>query len=98
MNEQFHKSITIFPSGSIFAGERDTKENFSEKSFSGKERLGNYVWNKSLSSKVKGLVAKTNTIKEQGALMAKVMNTPYDIHGLIAADSIANSENLTHLQ
>jgi len=98
MNEQFHKSITIFPSGSIFAGERDDKDNFSEKSFSAKERLGNYVWNKSLSSKVKGLVAKTNTIQEHGALMAKVMKTPYDIHGLIAADTIANSENLTHLQ
>ena len=94
MNDQYHKSITIFPSGSIYEGEH-AKDG--EKALQAKY-LGRYNWNKSLDSK-KGLVSKTNTNTELNGLFSKAWNDPtQSVNGLMAATSIANSENLTHLQ
>jgi len=94
MNDQYHKSITIFPSGSIYAGEH-AKEG--EKGLQAKY-LGRYNWNKSVDNK-KGLVSKTTTTNELNGLFSKTWNDPtQSLSGLMAATSIANSDNLTHLQ
>lgn len=91
MNEEYHKSITIFPNGNIYAGEHVES---GEKGLSAKY-LGKSNWNKSLLSKE----TKTNTNASLTGLMETVSENPMQsINGLMAATSIANSENLTHLQ
>ena len=94
MNDQYHKSITIFPNGSIYEGEhaRDGEKGLQAK------YLGRYNWNKSVESK-KGLVSKTTTTTELNTLFTKAWNDPtQSLNGLMAATTIANSDNLTHLQ
>jgi len=94
MNDQYHKSITIFPSGSIYAGEhaRDGEKGLQAK------YLGRYNWNKQLDTK-KGLVSKTTTTNELNGLFSKVWkDQTQSLTGLTSATTIANSDNLTHLQ
>jgi len=99
MNEQYHHSITIYPNGSIYGGELDEKGGMSEGLFASTALKAKAIWNNPLVAKEKGLVARTNTNSELTGLFSKAWSDPsQSLEGLIAATSIANSENLTHLQ
>ena len=99
MNEEYHHSITVYPNGNIYGGELDEKAGMSEKLFASNAFKAKAIWNNPLSAKEKGLVARTNSNPELTGLFSRVWNDPtQSINGLMATTTIANSENLTHLQ
>lgn len=86
MNEQYHHAITMFPDGSVYAGEHELHAPKTPGSLIAR------MWKNPKT----GLFAKTIPNTKLGALSASIVKNPQQ--SLSAAVSIANSTNLTHLQ
>ena len=84
-NDKYHGAVTQFPDGRVYSGEHEKGVPLNGK-FLGKL----------IKSKSTGLVAKTATNQKLAALSAAIMGNPE--MSLNAASSIANADNLTHLQ
>lgn len=89
LETQFHGSITVFPNGNIYDGEHEKNGEVGLQS----KYLGRTIQNQTTKK------YSTNTNNELKGLFSKtVQDQTLTLHGLSAATSIANSENLTHLQ
>lgn len=86
MNSQYHHAVTMFPDGSVYAGEHELNAPKTPGSLLARMRKDPKT----------GLFAKTMPVGKLGSLAASIQRNPEQ--SLSAAVSIANSTNLTHLQ
>ncbi len=91
MSDKYHGSITVFPDGSIYAGE-------VEEAIPSNGGLIAVI--KKEAPQQRGLAAKVDTTPRDGKIAALYAKIMYDRHqlSLKGATTIANSENITHLQ
>jgi hypothetical protein len=88
MNGDYHTAITVMPDGRVFAGEHDADR------YPLVAAIANYK-----KDKKTGLIAKTVTNPKLSSLAGAIAKNPNGtMAALIAATTIANRDNLTHLQ
>lgn len=87
----FHGAITVFPNGSIYEGEHAKGGEVGLQA----KYLGKSV----INIENENIKSRTHTNQELSGLFAKATENPnFTMGSLNAATTIANSENLTHLQ